>query len=213
MYCVIVGDIIGSKSLEASVRSRSTDAINRVLHDINSKYKLDIMASFGIVRGDAFEGVLFSQKAAPRIIHDLLMGLYEENVFVRISAATGALSVVSHDRNVADGPAFYDALNRIETLRREESSHWFQISILTNSPAQPLIDGLLRVLTALTKGWTTKQTSIVWAMLRSNNRQLLVCEKLGVAPSVVSRQLKAASFDAYQQAWAGLAEYLATTSS
>lgn len=208
MYCVIVGDIIHSKSLDFEKRNESTDTINRVLDYINSKYENDILASFGIVRGDAFEGVLFSQQAAPKIIQDIIIGLYEDDVRVRISAAIGELSVVSPERNKADGPAFYSALNRIEELRKTDSDHWFQVSMLTNSIGQPLVDGLLHMITALTMSWTQKQTNIVWNMIRYENRQTLVSDKLGIAPSSVSRQLKAARYEAYQAAWTGLEQYL-----
>ena len=185
MYCVIVGDIIRSKSLDQERRNESTDAITRILDQINSKYENSILANFGIVRGDAFEGVLFSQQTAPKIIQEIIMGLYEENVRVRISAAVGELSVVSAERNKADGPAFYSALNRIEELRKVDSDHWFQISMLIDSMAQPLVDGLLQILTALTKGWTQKQAKVVWTMIRCENKQSLVSEKLGRSESVV----------------------------
>ena len=208
MYCVIVGDIIRSKSLDQAKRNESTDAINRVLDYINSKYENSILASFGIVRGDAFEGILFSQQTAPKIIQDIIMGLYEEDVRVRISAAMGELSVISAERNKADGPAFYSALNRIESLRKSDSDHWFQVSMLTDSIGQPLVDGLLQMIVALTKGWTQKQAKTVWTMIRCENKQSLVSEKLNVAPSLVSKQLKAAQYEAYQAAWKGLEQYL-----
>lgn len=208
MYCVIVGDIIRSKSLETTKRNESTDAISKILDYINSKYENDILANFGIVRGDAFEGVLFSQQMAPKIIQDIIMGLYDQDIRVRISAAMGELSVISSERNKADGPAFYTALSLIESLRRDDSSHWFQVSMLTNSIGQPLVDGLLHMITALTKGWTPKQTNIVWTMIKCDNKQIQVSEKLDIKPSVVSKQLKSAQYDAYQLAWLGLEEYL-----
>ena len=208
MYCVIVGDIIRSKSLDLERRNESTDAITRVLDQINSKYENSILANFGIVRGDAFEGVLFSQQIAPKIIQEIIMGLYEEDVRVRICAAVGELSVVSAERNKADGPAFYCALNRIEELRKADSDHWFQVSMLIDSMAQPLVDGLLQILTALTKDWTQKQATVVWTMIRCENKQSLVSKKLGIKPPVVSRHLKAAQYDAYQAAWTGLERYL-----
>ena len=208
MYCVIVGDIIRSKSLDLEKRNESTNAINRVLDYINSKYENSILANFGIVRGDAFEGILFSQQNAPQIIQDIIIGLYEEDVRVRVSAAMGELSVISSERNKADGPAFYSALNRVEELRKTESDHWFQVSMLTDSVGQPLVDGLLQMIAALTKGWTQKQAKIVWTMIRCENKQTLVSEKLSIAPSLVSKQLKAAQYDAYQAAWQGLERYL-----
>lgn len=206
MYCVIVGDIIHSKALEA--RERSTATLNRILEHINIKYARSILAPFGIVRGDAFEGVLFSQPDAPRIIQDILKALYADGqVRIRVSTAMGELSVVSPERNQADGEAFHIALDRIEGLRKNKTDHWFQVAMYTGTIAQPLVDGLLGLIAALTRGWTDKQTQAVWAMLDHNNQQNLAAKALGISPSVLSKQLKAANFEAYHTAWAGLEQH------
>ena len=175
MYCVIVGDIIHSKSLDFNQREYDTAAIEAILERINSKYQNNIMASFGIVRGDAFEGVLFSQQYVPEILQDIIRSCWKErHIKVRISAVVGELSSVSSDRNKADGPAFHKAIQEIEDMRAEKSDHWFQVSMLTNTIAQPLIDGLLSLLTALTKEWTEKQRELVWAMSDVSNQKNLV---------------------------------------
>lgn len=207
MYCVVLGDVIRSKSQDRAKRNEVTQAINRILEHINVKYERNILAGFGIVRGDAFEGVLFSQSAAPKIIREMLMLFYEAQIRVRISAVAGELSVVSSERDQADGPAFHTALQRIEALKKIKSDHWFQVSMVTDSTAQPLVDGMLRLISALTKGWTEKQTQIVWAMVNCGNKQSLVSEKLEMAPSVVNKQLKAAQYAAFDSAWNGLEHY------
>lgn len=209
MYCVIVGDIIHSKSLDFNERENDTVAIEVILERINNKYQNNIMASFGIVRGDAFEGVLFSQQDIPMILQDIIRSCWEErHIKVRISAVVDELSNVSSDRNKADGPAFHKAIQEIENMRAKKSEHWFQVSILTNTIAQPLIDGLLGLLSALTKEWTEKQRELVWIMSDVSNQKSLVSKKMNISASVVNKQLKSANFDAYRKAWSGLEKYL-----
>ena len=208
MYCVIAGDIIRSKELEKEVRYESTLAINQVLEQINLKYEKYILANFGIVRGDGFEGVLFSQQSAPRIVFDIIRLLYNEGVKVRISAVLDELTVISSNRNRADGQAFYTALNEIEKLRKKKSAHWFQVSFQTGTIAQPIVNSLMELLESLTFEWTDRQTEIVWNMIECSSQQSLVAQKLGVATSVIHKQLKAAHYDAFIHTWSNLEQYL-----
>lgn len=50
----------------------------------------------------------------------------------------------------------------------------------------------------------------VWTTEEHNGRQKSVGTMFGIAPSVVNRQLKAARYDVYRQAWNSLSEHLAT---
>lgn len=208
MYCVIVGDIIQSKSLDLQTTIESRTKINRILEIINNKYAGSILANFGLVRGDAFEGVLFSQQYAPKIMLDIIKSVYmEQQIRVRLSAVMDDLSIVSSNRNDADGKAFHIAVQKIDELRQNKSDHWFQVSMVTNTIAQPLVDGLLSLITALTKEWTEKQANVVWAMMECSNQQNLVSKKLDVAPSVVNKQLKAAQYEAFHEAWSNLEQF------
>lgn len=209
MYCVIMGDIIHSKTLDFQERHADTIAIEKILNRINVKYIDQVLAQFGIVRGDAFEGILFSQQYAPQIIQDIIKSFYKERgLTVRISAVMDELSVVSADRNKADGPAFHKASYEIEEMKKIGSDHWFQICIQTKTIAQPLVASLMSLLAAITKEWTEKQRDIVWAMSDYSDDVSLVGKRLQIAKSVVKKQLKSAYFDAYRKAWADLEQYL-----
>lgn len=213
MFCVIVGDIIQSKNFSRSDRYESTVAVNKVLEDINQKYSEVILADFGIVRGDGFEGVLYSQRYVPQIAQEIIRKLYlkdeerEIRIKVRISAVMDDLSVISSDRNRADGKAFYTAMQKIEELRKNNSEHWLQISMETKSVAQPIVDSLLALLTAMTSEWTEKQTEIVFGMKDVFEQQNRIAEKLQISTSVVYKQLKAAQYDVYTNAWKDLEQY------
>ena len=210
MYCVVMGDIINSRKLSDKIRQDVKRAAQSAFDRINTKYMDSVMADFGMVRGDAFEGVILTQSYAPQIVQDIIKAFYSvEKTTVRISVVLGELSITDGDRNKADGPAFYLALERLAEIKKRNSSHWLQVHFDIGSLAQGLVDGLLALLTDVTEDWTDKQREIVWAMENHDNYQKVVARKLNITVPVVNKQLKAASYEAYRIAWDGLAEYLA----
>lgn len=210
MYCVIVGDIIDSRQLSFEERQHTTETIEKIFMDINYNYRENILSDFGLVRGDSFEGVLFSQYKSLRIIRDIIRQVYEKTgQKLRVCAAIGELSVVSSDRNKADGPAFHVAVEELEKLKAKKSTHWLQVALKTKDDmAQPLIDTTLELLSCLTAEWTDKQRELVWKLPDYDNRQKLLGSAEGISSSLVSKQLKAASAQTYYSAWQTLEQYL-----
>lgn len=209
MYCVIVGDIIHSRRLEFDERKRTTEAIEKILMQINDSYRESILGAFGLVRGDSIEGVLYSQENALCIIRDIIRQVYEiTGQKLRICAAINELSVVSSDCNKADGPAFHVAVEELEKLKAKKSEHWLQVILkIKDETAQSLIDVSLELLSALTAGWTDRQRELVWA-LEEHSSQLLVSKLEGISPAAVSKQLKAANYSTYSSTWRVLEQYL-----
>ncbi len=209
MYCVIVGDIVGSRELPTEVRIALTLELKSIFGYINTKYADNIVADFGLVRGDAFEGIMYSQADAPAIIQMLIKRLYNiDKTRIRICTVMDYLTVVSSDRNESDGAAFYKATAELDNLKQSDNGHWFQVSFLTSTFAQPLVNSLIELMSALTSRWTDKQREIVWAMEDCNNQQKIAALKLGLAKSVVKKQLAAAHYDAYYNAWRGIERFI-----
>jgi tetratricopeptide (TPR) repeat protein len=209
MYCVIVGDIVNSRELEPDVRVEVTRAAKEVFDRVNTQYGSSLMTNFGMVRGDAFEGVMLTQHYAPQIVQDILKAVYRvQATTLRVSVVLGQLTVTGADRNETDGPAFYTAMDNLKTLKQRGSKHWLQVSFDVGSPGQSLVESLFMLLTALTEGWTDKQREAVWVMEECGGSLRKAAERLNLSPSVVSKQLKAARYEAYRQAWDGLEDYL-----
>ena len=209
MYCIIVGEIVNASKLDPDTRKKISSAIQNTFDRINTDYISMLMTSFGMVRGDGFQGVLLTQHHAPQIIQDIIEAAYSvEKTTLRISVAHGALTVTSDDRNMADGPALHAALTNLEKLKKRDSAHWLSVAFNVAPLAQALVDSLLALMTALTEGWTEKQRELVWLVRKCGDRQKTAGKRLNIPPSVVSKQLKAASYETYRQAWAGLKDYL-----
>lgn len=210
MYCVIVGDIIDSRQLDFDERQRTTETIEKIFMDINYEYRENILSDFGLVRGDSFEGVLFSQYRSLKIIRDIIRQVYEKaGQKLRVCAAIDELSVVSSDRNKADGPAFHVAVEELERLKGKKSTHWLQVALKTKDDmAQPLIDTTLELLSCLTEEWTDKQRELVWSLPDYSGQQKLLSKAKDTKTSIVNKQLKAANYQAYSAAWEALESYL-----
>jgi len=218
-----MGDIINSRSLEGEVRERVTQAAKRTFDGINTKYRNSLLAHFGMVRGDSFEGVLITQFYAPQIVQDIIKAFYRvEKTLVRVSVVMGQLTVRSSDRNEVDGPVFTDVMAALEKIKERGSTHWLQVSFDIGTLGQSLISSQIGLLTALTERWTDKQREICWIAEEIEGHEAypkeetkeqelykLVAKRLSITPAVVKKQLNSASYGAYRQAWDGITEYLA----
>jgi len=218
-----MGDIVNSRGLEPEVRERVTQAAKNIFDKINMKYRSSLLAGFGLVRGDSFEGVLSAQHNAPQIIQDIIKVFYRvDKTLVRICAVMGELTITSSDRNEVDGPAFITIMEELTKLKERESDHWMQISFEIGTLEQPLIRSQLDMLSVLTERWTEKQREICWTaeeieaqeaypkdIEKKQELYRLITNRINVVPSVVKKQLAAASYDVYRRAWSGITEYLA----
>jgi len=209
MYCVIVGDIIKSSEIKPDLRILLYNSAKSVFSSVNQKYEKAILTQFGIVRGDAFEGVLNEWHYAPDIIQDIIKGFYAiSGTRVRISAVIGELTIISGDRNETDGPAFINAFKHLDTLKTNTNNHWLQLTFQTGTIVDPIIEGMIRLLIVLTEGWTDKQREIAWIYDSQKMLQKNVSEALGISRTNVNRQLKAAKYTEYKYAWDSLEIYL-----
>jgi len=229
MYCVIMGDIINSRQMDEQTLTAFTAIAKNTFGAINIAHQTDIVSPFGLVRGDAFEGVLRTPVFAPDIIQTVIKAFYRVNqTKVRIAVSVGELFIVSPDRNESNGPAFHRAAEELERLKNPrilqrrhaaeelrrlknplilQRRHWLQVSFTSTSTAQPIIQSLFGLLSALTQRWTARQRQIVWAMQDSSNDIRRVSDTFSIPASVVRKQLAAANYTAYQAAWVGLQKH------
>ena len=208
MYCVIMGDIVNSRSLDDEHREQVVNAAKNVFDKINTNYSSSMMTPFGMVRGDSFEGVLLKRQHSTQIVQEIIKAFYRiDKTVVRISVVFGKLTLTSNDRNETDGPAFHTAIDALTKMKARKSNHWLQVSFDVDKLGKLLIESNMVLLSALTERWTDKQRETVWATEEHNGHQKDIGEINGVTPSVVNKQLKAAKYTAYRQAWDSLTEY------
>src|SRR5690349_16792283 len=82
-HCVaLIGDIVRSRTLDASRRYRVQQKLSMLLDELNKRYSSSLISSFVVTLGDEFQGLL----KEPRIVPDLVWRLEDslEGVQVRI---------------------------------------------------------------------------------------------------------------------------------
>ena len=205
MYCVIVGDIIKSREIEDDARAETMRRVKEVLERVNAHQRGIIMADFGLVRGDAFEGVLLTQICAAEITRTLIREIYRINgTLIRISSVFGELQTRVNDRNEANGPAFYKASADIDRMKAVKKSGLLQVSFDTDSVARPVVDSLLGLINAVFSGWTERQREIAFLMEEHGGSRRRVTDELGISAQAVGKQLQSMSYSAYDAAWRSL---------
>lgn len=209
MFCVVVGDIVKSREISSEDRKKSNADLKTILNKINNAHRLEIFAPFDLVRGDAIEGILYSIQFALPIIWKINQFMLENShVCIRFCAVSGQLSCVSTDVDEADGPAFHAAMKELDRMKKSGSDDWFQISLQIKTEAQPLLDSTMALMGVLANGWTDKQRNLIREMLDNTGTQNDLSKKLKVAPSVISKQLRASRYDAFKNALESLEYYL-----
>ncbi len=208
MYCVLMGDIIASRDRNNELISENTEVLNKIFDEINCYYNAEILSPIKIVRGDAFEGVLYSQYYGIDILNEIVKKAYQQcGIKFRACAVRGELALVDADSDTCNGPAFYEATKQLEKLKEKKSDHWYQISIYTGDSSQPLLDAIMNLMMQMTESWTDRQRDVVWAF-DEVGEQKAASKLLDVAPSVVSKQLKAAHYSEYRLAIEKIKEYV-----
>lgn len=210
MYCVVVGDIIHSREMtEEMEREENRRIIEEIFDQINTKYFGDILSEFGIVRGDAFESVLYSAAVATDIVQDLIAAFWERcRLFIRVSIVTDRLTSFHLDRNKSDGPAFIRATKQIEEMKRSRKNHWIQVCYSDYVESTQEKNSLTRMIGALTKDWTDKQKMIAFLMPQNNDNQTGVAEQLAIKLPAVNKQIQSIDYYSYRNAWNSIRESL-----
>lgn len=201
MYCAIIGDIVGSKKIQE--RSQAQQQLEHVLGAINDTYQKDIASNFIITLGDEFQGVLNDANSLIDIIQKIKFALYPINIrfglgFGQINTNLNKLQAIG-----ADGPAFYNARDAIETLKSSEKKYesiqqlvYIKYSNDTD-PTVDLVNAAFALCNQIEANWTQKQMKIVSLMRENNNSQIAVAKDLDINKSSVSKSVTASKYYNY----------------
>lgn len=203
-YVVIIGDIIDSKKI--ANRNEVQQKLKKILSDVNSMYKEEIVAKFKISLGDEFQGLLKNQGNIIKIISVIEEALAP--VKLRFGIGIGGVSTdINFDNSLEiDGEAYYRARKMVREIENKKSQYAESNTniMICSSDEQSLDDELanavLSVCTALKSKWTNRQREIISAYLRNFENQYKTAEALNIAQSSVNRALNNAEFYSYKEA-------------
>jgi len=211
MYCVIVGDMVNSREMTQDERANAGIIADEVFGRINSEFQRYLLSGFELSSGDSFEAVLLAHYIAPQLIQRIIKELYPVTR-LRIGVALGDLYTFGsnfQDVNAMDGPAFHEAADIINHLKKSKSNHWLQFSISSGKNAQPLVQAVISMLCSMTKRWTDRQRQVIWDYERLNKDIGLLSKEKGISNAAIHKHLKAADYIVYRNAWIALEDYLA----
>lgn len=184
---VLLGDVVRSSKV------RDTEGFQRRLRHLmgllNERFAPDLDAEFKILKGiDEIGAVLRSLRFLSAILSEVFFALYPGAL--RIVVVYGRITVgfSTGDVTQMDGPAFHDAADLMESLKRERL--FFRLKAHF-----PLLDqaisGQVNALTLLKIHWTPEQVEVIRAY-RQHRSQLRVASLLGISQQAVSDRLRRA---------------------
>lgn len=210
MYCAIIGDLVNSKSMEASERKRVQDTLDKLLVRINNDYKDNIAAKFIITLGDEFQGLLSASWPSVKIIEIIIRNLYPHNVRFGVGISNIYTDIQSERALGADGPAYHLAREAVNIKKKgsKKEETQFAVCYRTGNNDSGLIDVICNSVSMIMGDWTEKQRVVVHKTIEFAGQQNEVARELGINPSTVTRQLKAARYEQYKDFLDAISNYL-----
>lgn len=196
VYVTVIGDVVKSRQLPSFARRDLQRRIERTLGSLNDRFASAIAAKFLITIGDEFQGLLHEPAVLPMLIRSLEMGLL--GIDVRLGIGSGVIETDLQDYAIGmDGPAWHaarKALEQAETGRRLGG-----VFLGFGERDDRTLNGIARVLYHSRTRMTAKQRQLLEVFL-ANSTQQEVAAKAGVTKQVISKQARAAGWEAYREA-------------
>jgi SatD family (SatD) len=208
-HVAVIGDMIASRSLAPSKRSRAQERFNALMDKLNDLYRDHLRAKFIITLGDEFQGLLLTSEIIPSLIWTIER-LFTARV-LRLGFGYGEIytSIKEYSINV-DGPALHNARASIDTAKRKN----LQGGVFTGfGPVlDPSLNGFARILHHQRTTWPARQREVV-ERLHEGRKGTEIATELGITKQAVSLYASLAGWEAYaeaEQGWRAILRTVAT---
>ena len=206
-YVAVIGDMVASRSLSPSERSRVQDEFTDLIEGLNRDYGDHLRAKFVITLGDEFQGLLRNAGVIPQLIWSLEERFTARELRLGFGYGTIYTSIREYAINV-DGPALHQARKSIETAKRQglRGGVFTGFGAAMDSP----LNGFARALHHLRATWPRRQREVVRS-LHAGGKGTEIAQILGITKQAVSRYASLAGWEAYREAEEGWRTLLAVT--
>lgn len=198
-YVALIGDMVASRDLpdRAGAQARLADLVEELNRDPAGA----LASPADMTAGDEVQALLEPGPAFLEVIVAISEGLHP--VRFSFGVGFGALSTPPGPPTpLLDGPCFHHARAAVEDAAKGGS--WVRARGF--GEADPVIDGLFRLMQEIRDGWTETQVKYVRAARTLPQKD--VAARFGKAPSTISQSLGAAGLEAIQAGEATLALFL-----
>ena len=205
MYCAIIGDLVESRELDE--RWKIQEQLNKVLGQVNEKYKADIAAKFTITLGDEFQGLMHRTNETLIILDEIRFHMYP--VKIRFGIGIGPMSTVINEAAAigADGPAYYAAREGLLSIKNlngkyvqpfmDTMCYVYRVASKSLEDAD-IFNATLSAIGFIANKWTDKQRDIITEVERGELSQRDIGKKLEITQSSVQRRLDSAGYYTYR---------------
>lgn len=204
IYIAIIGDIKKSKELQE--RDAFQIQLKNVLVRINKRYSTELASDFMITLGDEFQGLLKDSTSVIKIIEEIELSLTP--VKLRFGIGVGEIHTTINRKLPlgADGPAYYNARRGIDELKELEKKSKMHLSnIIVHGDGETsinfdLLNTIFSLMYVIKEQWTQGQLKVIKEITMSNDNQVTLAKRLGIAQAGVSKHLLKANYFTYANA-------------
>lgn len=203
-YIAIIGDIKESKKINN--RNEVQKKLNKILKNVNEKYKGDISSKFIITLGDEFQGLLCNGANTMHILSEIERQMYPNRI--RFGVGIGKITTdINKDISIgADGPGYYNARTAIEYLKDDEKRKQTNAADIrleiagSQQTSTIMINTILSLMTAIKESWSDRQREIIWDLLEHQDSQIDAAKRLSIKQPSVQKSLSKGKYYAYKNA-------------
>ena len=211
MYCALIGDMIGSQSLEnRNIKQRK---YVEVFKEINEKFSSHIVADFKVRDGDGFHGLLNTPENIMQIILMIRLALVPAQIRIGIGFGDITTEIRKAETQEIDGPAFiiarramdfareqekkYESINQNTILGIEQYSKTYNDSRFETKQVMELINLSFCMCSMIESSWSEKQAEVI--KLRTQDlSQREIAKQIKIYQSSVAARLKSSDYFTYR---------------
>jgi len=202
-YVVVTGDLKSSRRLED--RAEVQEELKNALRMVNRRFEEEIAAKFMVVRGDSFQGLLYSPKCLFDMYH-----VFFENISRQFYLGIGVGDIstgLSENVGEIDGEAFHKASEALERAKKENI--W--IVFRSEWEIDEVVTCLLNFMADVMWNWTKRQKElIIYFREHGGDREAvrLASKKFGVGERSIYKTLRTGKYHLWRDAEKVVADLL-----
>lgn len=206
IYCMVIGDIVNSKSIQIEERSDLQKKLKNILDRINYDYQYSIVSPFTITLGDEFQGGLYDSSKIFDILETIKNEISPHRIRVGIGIEKIRTPIQIKNSFGTDGDSYYGARNNINILKKRKTFEYGYL-FFTGNEDEILLNLLFEFVDQVSSKWTEKQIEYI-RKINTNESIDSLANRLNVDQSTISRTLKRANYNLVKKTLNEISMYL-----
>lgn len=186
--------MVRSRAFEGDARLKMQARFNRLIRQLNQRYRAVLRSEFTVTLGDEFQGLFNDPSVIPDLIWDIRRG--DDLPEFRLGIGLGRIDTNIPSKAInLDGPAFHRARAAIQEAKADGIAG--AVFLGFGEQVDIIANGIARLLDFHVASRSEKQLE-VGEHLRHSTSQVEVASKMGLTPQAVNNHKKALGWTTYQ---------------